>query len=159
MTDALGFILIWGGIATAAMTAITEGAQMLGLSRMSLPFLFGTILSGRRDRATAWGFVIYAVGGLLFAGAYLAAFASVGGGWWLGPALGLLHGVCLVTVVLPLLPFVHPRMASDFEGPSARRRLEPPGRFGLNYGARTPLVALVGQLVYGTILGLAWAAA
>ena len=34
-----GFLVLWGLIATIAMTAILEASQGLGLSRMSLPFL------------------------------------------------------------------------------------------------------------------------
>ena len=42
------FVLVWGLIATALMTTVMEGAQMLGFSRMSLPFLFGTFFTNSR---------------------------------------------------------------------------------------------------------------
>ena len=44
-------------------------------------------------------------------------------------------------------------MASEHDGASARRQLEPPGFMGLNYGQRTPLTTLLGQAVYGAVLG------
>lgn len=152
-------VLVWGAIATAAMTSFAEGAQLLGQSRMSLPFLFGTFVSGRRDRATVWGFLLYSLGALLFAFFYALAFEAIGRAtWWIGGLLGLLHGLFLVTVFLPLLPHVHPRMASEYDGPDAERRIEPPGPFGLNYGSRTPLITVAAQVLFGLVLGAAYAA-
>jgi hypothetical protein len=57
-------------------------------------------------------------------------------------------------VLLPLLPGVHPRMASHRAGPANTASLEPPGLLALNYGVQTPAVAIVAHLVYGTVLGL-----
>jgi hypothetical protein len=59
----------------------------------------------------------------------------------------------LLVALLPLLPYMHPRMASEYDGPSYRRRLQPPGFLALNYGYRTPLATLVAQTIYGAILG------
>ena len=147
-------VLLWGLIATVAMTTILQGAQGLGLSRLSLPFLVGTFFTADRRWATVLGFVAYTMGGWVFALLYFLLFASLGiYTWWFGAAAGLLHGVFLLVCALPLLPHVHPRMASDYDGPSAMRQLEPPGFMGLNYGRRTPLTTLAAQTVYGAILG------
>jgi hypothetical protein len=56
-----------------------------------------------------------------------------------------------------MLPYIHPRLASEFDGPDARKVLEPPGFWGLHYGYRTPLVVLVAQTSYGVILGIGFA--
>ena len=147
-------VLLWGLIATVAMTTILQGAQGLGLSRLSLPFLVGTFFTADRRWAVVIGFLVYTVGGWLFALLYFLLFASLGiYTWWFGAAAGLLHGTFLLVCALPLLPHVHPRMVSEYDGPSAIRQLEPPGFMGLNYGHRTPLTTLVGQTVYGAILG------
>jgi hypothetical protein len=149
-------ILVWGAIATAAMSSLMEGSQLLGYSRISLPFLFGTFFTGRRDRAVILGFALYALGGLLFAGFYALAFVAIGRAtWWLGGAMGLAHGIFLIAVFLPLLPFIHPRMRTDYDGPASRPQLEPPGAFGLNYGRRTPLITVLAQTAFGAILGAA----
>src|SRR5918999_5027183 len=125
-------MMIWGLAATVAMTTILQGAQGLGLSRLSLPFLAGTFLTGDRRRAVIVGFAVYAVGGWLFAFLYFVLFASLGiYTWWLGALAGLLHGLFLLVCGLPLLPFIHPRMASEYDGASAVRQLEPPGFMGL----------------------------
>jgi len=150
----LASLLLWGLIATVAMTTVLQGSQGLGLSRLSLPFLAGTFVTGDRRLAMVLGFVLYTIGGWLFALLYFLFFASIGAAtWWVGAAAGLLHGLFLLTCMLPLLPYIHPRMASEYDGPTAIRQLEPPGFMGLNYGRRTPLTTLLGQTVYGAILG------
>lgn len=153
-------ILLWGFIASAAMATVLEGSQFLGLSRLSLPYLFGTFVTSDRHRAMILGFVLYLLGGWAFAGLYWLMFSDLGfATWWLGAIIGLLHGAFLLLVLLPLLPHLHPRMASEFDDPYAGALLEPPGFAGLNYGRRTPLVTLLGQLCYGIILGAAYSAA
>ena len=56
-TDNLPRLLLWGLIATVAMTTILQGSQGLGLSRLSLPFLVGTLFTGNRNRAVVIGFI------------------------------------------------------------------------------------------------------
>jgi hypothetical protein len=56
-------------------------------------------------------------------------------------------------IFLPLLPYYHPRVATEYDAPTSTRRLEPPGFFGLNYGLGTPAVLLVAQTAYGAVLG------
>jgi len=150
----LGYLILWGLIATVAMTSVLEGSRGLGFSRMSLPFLVGTFFAGNRRWALIVGFVVYTVGGWLFAFLYFFLFASVSiYTWWLGALAGLLHGVFLLVAALPLLPFVHPRMASEYHGATTIRQLEPPGFLALNYGSGTPLSTLLGQALYGATLG------
>jgi hypothetical protein len=147
-------MVIWGLAATVAMTTILQGAQGMGFSRLSLPFLAGTFFVGDRRWAVIVGFAFYVIGGWLFAFLYFVLFASLGlYTWWFGAMLGILHGLFLLVCGLPLLPYIHPRMASEYDGATATRQLEPPGFLGLNYGHRTPLTTLLGQAVYGAVLG------
>jgi len=152
--DNLPRLLLWGLIATVAMTTILQGSQGLGLSRLSLPFLVGTLFTANRNAAVVVGFIAYVIGGWLFAMLYFLFFASIGRGvWWLGALLGSLHGVLLLVGALPLLAYAHPRMASEHDGPRQTFLLEPPGFLGLNYGRRTPLTTLLAQSIYGATLG------
>lgn len=147
-------ILLWGLLATVIMTTIMQGCQGLGLSRLSLPFLVGTFFTANRRIASITGFVLYLAGGWLFAMLYYFIFLRIGtANLWLGMLFGLVHAVFLLVVILPLLPEVHPRLATEYDGPTAARRLEPPGFMGLNYGYRTPLVVLIAHIVYGMMLG------
>lgn len=151
---AFGYLVLWGLLATVTMTSILQASQGLGFSRLSLPFLVGTFLTGRRRSAMVVGFVLYTIGGWLFAFFYYFLFESVGlRTWWFGALAGLIHGLFLLVAALPLLPHVHPRMASDYDGPKADHILEPPGFMAMNYGAATPVTALLAQTVYGATLG------
>jgi hypothetical protein len=154
MSTEFGFLALWCLIATVAMTAILQASVGLGYSRMSLPFLVGAFFTDDRRRAVIWGFVLYVMGGWLFGLLYYALFESVHlATWWFGAAAGFLHGLLLVAFALPLLPFIHPRMASEYHGATMRRQLEPPGFFGLNYGWGTPAVTILAQTAYGATLG------
>jgi hypothetical protein len=67
--------------------------------------------------------------------------------------MGLAHAMFVLVVVLPLLPGLHPRMASEFHGPEPTRLLEPPGFLALNYGYQTPLATIMAHIAYGMVLG------
>jgi uncharacterized membrane protein YagU involved in acid resistance len=146
---------LFGLIATTALTAVMIAAQMAGLTRLDLPLVLGTVVTPDPDRARVAGFFIHLVVGMGFALGYAATFALVHRAtWWLGALLGLLHVAVALMVLLPLLPGVHPRMASHRAGPASKAVLEPPGLLALNYGMQTPTVAIVAHLVYGIVLGL-----
>ncbi len=150
----LGGAFLWGFVGTVLLTTLMSGAQGLGLTRMSIPFLLGTIVTPSRDRAMAVGTGIHLVNGWLFAFLYVAGFEALDTAtWWLGAAGGLLHASFVLTVVMPLLPAFHPRMVSEYFGPTANRQVQPPGFLALHYGRATPLVTLVAHLAYGAVLG------
>jgi hypothetical protein len=147
-------VFLWGLLATGLLTTLMRLSQALHFTRMDVPFLLGTMVTGERDRAKIVGFVIHFFNGWIFAFLYAAFFHGFGfASWWLGAAMGLAHGVFVLVVVLPLLPGVHPRMASDHHGPEPTRLLEPPGFLALNYGYQTPLTTLLAHVAYGTVLG------
>lgn len=146
---------LFGLIATTALTAAMIAAQLLGLTRLDLPLLLGTIVTRNPDRARAAGFFIHLGVGQGFALGYAFFFVLLGQAtWWLGGLLGLLHSAVALTVLVPLLAGVHPRMASYRAGPASTAVLEPPGLLGLNYGTRTPLVTIAAHLIYGIALGV-----
>ncbi len=150
----VGSWLLWGFVATVVLTAILGGSQGLGLTRMNIPYLLGTMFTPNRDRAKLYGIVFHLVNGWLFSLLYVAAFHSWGAAtWWLGAVAGLVHATFVLTVGMPVLPGMHPRMASEQYGPTVVRQLEPPGFLALHYGRRTPFAVLGAHLVYGAILG------
>ena len=112
-------------------------AQLGGLSRLDLPLILGTVVTPDPDRARAAGSIIHLLVGQAFALGYAAAFALLGQAtWWLGGLLGTLHGAVALTVLVPMLVGVHPRMASERAGPASTAVLEPPGLLALNYGTQ-----------------------
>src|SRR3954463_15611213 len=104
---------LFGLLATALLTAIMIAAQMVGWTRLDLPLLLGTIVTEDPDRARVAGFFIHLAVGQGFALGYAATFALFDrAAWWIGGVLGLLHVGVALTVLVPLLPGVHPRIAS-----------------------------------------------
>lgn len=141
--------------ATVALTAILVAAQLAGRTRMDIPMMLGTIVVEDPDRARAVGSLMHLVNGQFFALFYASGFALLNQAtWWLGGLFGLLHGIAALTLIIPLLPGFHPRMASDRQGPRGDIVLEPPGLLGLNYGRATAFVTLGAHFVYGILLGV-----
>ncbi len=150
----IGPILLWGFCATVVLTTVMSAAQGLGYSRMSIPLLLGTAFTASRQRANLYGFALQMANGWLFSLVYALAFESWHrASWWVGALFGLVQALFFLGVLLPLLPHLHPRMASEDQGPTPTRQLEPPGFMALNYGRHTPLVTIAAHLLYGAILG------
>jgi hypothetical protein len=146
---------LFGLLATSALTAVMIAAQLAGLTRLDLPLVLGTLITEDPDRARVAGFLIHLVAGQGFALGYMTTFALLHQAtWWLGALLGVLHVAVALLVLLPLLPGLHPRMASLRAGPASTAVLEPPGLLALNYGLQTPAVAIAAHLVYGASLGV-----
>lgn len=146
--------VLWGFVGTVMLTGLMSGSQGMGLTRMSLPFMLGTMFTADRDRAKLIGFVVHLLNGWWLAAIYAAAFQSWRRAtWWLGAAIGLVHGLFVLLVIMSLLPGFHPRMASEQRGPEPTRQLEPPGFLALNYGRRTPAALLLAHFIYGAVLG------
>lgn len=146
--------LLWGFIATVVLTVMMATSQGLGLTRMNLPYMLGTMFSGRRDDAKLIGFVFHVGNGWIFSLLYIAGFEVLGRAtWWLGALGGLLHAAAVLTIGMQVMPLVHRRMATEQQGPTVMRELEPPGFLALHYGAPTPLSMLASHLVFGAVLG------
>jgi len=147
-------ILLWGFGATIVLTTLTIAGQSLGLTRIDIPFIVGTMFTPNRDRAKIIGVVVHIINGWLFAFVYALFFENMHApSISLGAMIGVVQGIFVVTVLLPALPGVHPRMVSESRGPEPTHLLEPPGFLAVNYGRNTPLVLIVTHGVYGAILG------
>jgi len=147
-------ILLWGFAATIVLTGLTIAAQSLGLTRIDLPFIIGTMVTPNRDRAKVIGALFHVVNGWIVAIVYALFFDQMHAAtWWLGALMGCVQGIFVVVAVLPILPGMHPRMVSDFRGPEPTRLLEPPGFLAVNYGRMTPVVLILVHATYGLILG------
>ena len=146
---------VWGFVATVVLTTVLAGTQGLGLTRMSLPFLLGTLVTSDRDRAKVAGVTIHLVNGWVLALIYLSVFRVLGGGGIArGALIGAVHALFVLTVVLPVLPGIDPRMAGQHRGPTAPRQLEPPGFLALHYGWSTAAVLVAAHVVFGLLLAV-----
>jgi uncharacterized membrane protein YagU involved in acid resistance len=146
--------LLWGFVSTIVLTTILAGSQGLGMTRMNIPYLLGTMITPDRDRAKVVGILFHLVNGWLFSLLYIAAFHAWGSAtWWLGALIGVVHSGFVLVVAMPSLPGMHPRMATEQFGPTVVRQLEPPGFLALNYGFQTPLSVVIAHAIFGAILG------
>jgi uncharacterized membrane protein YagU involved in acid resistance len=143
-----------GFIATLALATLLATSHGLGLTRMNLPYMLGTVVTADRDKARLYGFLVHLLNGWAFSIVYVFIFESRQmASWWFGLLIGLAHALFVLTVGMSLLPALHPRMASERHGPTAHRQLEPPGFMALNYGYQTPVSVFVSHAVFGAILG------
>jgi uncharacterized membrane protein YagU involved in acid resistance len=146
--------LLWGFISTIALSTLSAASQGLGLSRMNLPFMLGTMVTPDRDRARFYGFAIHAFVGWIFSLVYVLMFHALGqADWARGAVIGACHGLFVLVVGMTAMPGIHPRMASEQQGPTATRLLEPPGFMAMHYGVQTPLAVLISHTMFGIILG------
>jgi|SRR5581483_2426446 uncharacterized membrane protein YagU involved in acid resistance len=146
--------ILSGFIATLSLSTLLVTSQGLRLTRMNVPYLLGTIITPERERARLYGFFGHLINGWIFSLLYVYIFeARHMVNWWFGLLLGLAHAMVLLTVGMTLLPSIHPRMATERKGPSARRQLEPPGFMALNYGYQTPISVFIAHAAFGAILG------
>lgn len=141
-------------LGTAVMTAVMELAQARGMTRMSLPYMLGSMVARRRAIVRASGIALHFTNGALFATGYALLFERARrADWRIGAAIGLVHGAVVLVAALPVVQEIHPRMADEDEGPAPTPMLQPPGFAALNYGVRTPAVTLAAHAVYGAIVG------
>jgi uncharacterized membrane protein YagU involved in acid resistance len=150
--------LVWGFASTILLTTLMAGSQGIGFTRMNIPYMLGTMFTPDRDRAKVLGVILHVFNGYVFSLVYVAAFHVWGGpAWWKGASIGLVHAAFVLTVGMPALPGMHPRMASERHGPTVVRQLEPPGFLALHYGIRTPISVVLAHVAFGIVLGVFYA--
>jgi hypothetical protein len=147
--------LAGGFVGTLVLTTVLRSASEIGLTRMDLPFLLGTVVTEDRRWAKVLGYLFHFVLGLLFALLYGTFFVVIGrSSWWLGALLGALHAAFVGTVVANvLLPALHPRIGTPDSAANDIALIEPPGFLMINYGRNTFVVTLVAHIAYGAIVG------
>ena len=126
---------------------MSSASQGLGLTRMNIPYMLGTMFTpeSRSRQARRLRRAPRSTAGSSRSSTSPPSSRWHRATWWLGGAIGLVHALFVLTVGMRLLPGLHPRMASEQHGPTVARQLEPPGFLALNYGVRTPVVAMVSR--------------
>jgi len=147
--------LVWGFASTIVLSTILALSQGIGMTRMNIPYILGTMVTRDRDRAKVLGIAMHVVAGWIFSLVYVLAFHLWGGAtWWKGALIGFVHAAFVLVVLMPAFPGMHPAMASERRGPTVVRQLEPPGFLGLHYGIQTPISVVIAHLIFGVILGM-----
>ena len=133
--------IVAGLAGTAAMTVLMYLAPMMGLPKMDIIGMLGSMFTSNKGTATILGLVTHFMMGGIFAIIYALLWSlGIGSPTWLwGLIFGAVHGVVAI-VTMPLMARMHPR---------------PPEMEG---GMLTMLGQLMGHMVYGLVVALVYAA-
>lgn len=157
--------LVAGLVGTVVMSALMRMAASMGLTKMpAMPLLMGSMVTGDRDTATRFGVVIHylLMGTVLFGLGYAALFTALDdASVTAGAVTGVVHGLALGLIGLPMLPAVHRRVSSTPGAEattvdSGQVSFSAPGLFGSNWGRMTPVGIVAGHLVYGAVVALVY---
>lgn len=144
--------VVWGVAATAAFTLFSLMGRAMGMTRMDLLDLLGSMVApAGSGTAKAIGLVMHHANGaiLAVAWAYGAALFGLPATWWTALAWGVVLTL-LALLMMTTIGAVHPAMR--------RGEQDDPGPAATNFGILTPAGSLAGHLVYGLVLGLTYAA-
>lgn len=141
--------LVAGLVATVAMTIMMYGAPVMGMPRMDIATMLGSMTGVLRGPAAfGVGMVMHFLNGtvifpLIFAAAAQGLAEDLTVVW--GLAWGALLFVLANAVMMPMLGLVHAEVKAG--------RMSAPGFLALNWGMLVPLGSLLGHLLYGLVLG------
>ncbi|MEX2639972.1 MAG: hypothetical protein WD266_04765 [Balneolales bacterium] len=140
--------IVWGVVATFAFTLFSMMGKSMGMTRMDLLDLLGSMMVRPDSTASrSIGAVIHHMNGALLAIAW--AYTVDMAGWPANWFTGLLWGMVLWLLALMMMStigVIHPAIR--------RGEQADPGPGATNFGRMTPLGSLMGHAVYGIILGL-----
>ncbi len=132
--------IIAGVVGTAVMTILMYVAPMMGMPKMDIIGMLGSMITTDKRQATGLGLAMHMMMGILFALVYALLWsAGVGGATALwGIVFGAIHTIA-VLIVMPMMMRVHPR---------------PPE---MDSGPMTMMGQLVGHMVFGLVVALVYA--
>ena len=133
--------IIAGLAGTAIMTMMMYIAPRMGMPKMDMPRILGTMFISKEGTATALGMVIHFMMGAIFAIIY-ALLWRLGLGsatWGWGLIFGAVHGI-VAALMMPIMLRMHPR---------------PPE---MSFGTMMILGVLMAHLVYSLVVALVYGA-
>jgi len=127
--------------ATAAMTMLMYLAPRMGLPKMDIPGMLGSMFTSNKGTATGLGMVLHFMMGVIFALIYALVWSlGIGSPTWIwGLIFGALHAVGVI-VVMPVIVRLHPRSPEVGSGP------------------RAAVGILMAHLLFGLVVALVYAA-
>ncbi|EST38271.1 hypothetical protein N566_08350 [Streptomycetaceae bacterium MP113-05] len=110
------------------MTVVMVMGRMMGMTSMEIALISGGMMTGDERRARILGMVVHLVvmGTVVFGLLYAARFHGTDPATWLaGQVIGLVHGLAVGVMAMPVMDAVHPRTSGTGGG-------FPAGRTGLH---------------------------
>ena len=138
--DLVGAI-VPGLAGTAAMTVLMYVAPMMGMPKMDIVGMLGSMFTTNKGLATVLGLIAHFMAGVVFAILYALLWsAGIGSATWVwGLVFGVVHGIVAI-VMIPLLMRLHPRAPEMAGGLMAKAGM------------------LVAHLIFGLVVALVYAA-
>lgn len=168
----LGAALVAGFAGNVALSLVMAAARAAGVTAMpGMPMLLGSMMAARRKLIRPIGLLLHFVvlGAVVFGLIYAALFTAFdSAAWWVGALIGLVHGVLVGAVVLPVVAAVHPRMRRQpamahagareavVQRPDGTVEVAAPGFMGRCYGAMTPIGIVIAHVVYGIVAAVVY---
>jgi hypothetical protein len=142
--------IIWGVVATIAFTLFSMMGTAVGMTRMDLLDLLGSMVAPPGSTASrAIGAMLHLGNGALLAIAWVYGVTLVGlpANWLTAVGWSVILWA-LALLMMSTMGSVHPAIKKGEQ--------EDPGPAATNFGAMTPVGSLMGHVVYGLVLGLAY---
>jgi uncharacterized membrane protein YagU involved in acid resistance len=140
-------LFLAGFVATSAMTALMYLAPMMGMPKMDIATMLGTMFVASPAAALSLGMLIHLMmGSVVFPVIYHSTLQPE---TRTGTVRGLEFGLALWAVanlmVMPMMGAIHPMVKSGM--------MTAPGFLMLHLGAMAPVGSFIGHLLYGALLG------
>ena len=141
---------ICGVVSSVVMMGFMDNFYMLGLTPFNFEIYLGSLLRGTMNGQQNWilGFFANMMTGGIFGFLYAYGFEYIfkKSSSRLGTALGLLHAIIALAAFFPFFNILHQEVGTG---------LYPHfGFFGSGLGAPTPILLLMGHLLFGASMGM-----
>ena len=134
--------IVAGLVGTAVMTALMYIAPSMGMPKMDILNMLGTMFVEPDDNAMLLGAVAHFMMGVIFAIIYVLLWTTVGigtAGWLWGLIFGVVHGLVAIVAIPIMVGNMHPRPPEMEQGPLMMMGL------------------ILGHAVFGIVVGLVYA--
>lgn len=142
--------VVAGIVATIVFTMILVMAPKMGMPKMDIVSLLGSMFSAKSNPVLGW--TMHLMMGVVFALVYAFIWSLGFGGatWGVGLIFGAIHWL-IVGVVMGMIPMVHVGIK--------RGAVQAPGLWMTKNGGVTAFMGgLVGHMVFGAVVALTYAA-
>jgi hypothetical protein len=138
-------IVVAGLAATAVITVLMYAGPLMGMPRMDIAQLLGSMLLPQGSTAFAMGMMVHFVMGIILVIIYALAWQGLGlaPNWWTGLIFGAVHAVVAAAGIAMMMPVHKEVRAGRLSSPLAAG---PKGMMGL----------LLGHLVFGLVVALVY---
>ncbi len=146
--------IVAGLAGTIAMTVLMMIAPMMGMPKMDIPGMLGSMFSAKGN--TVLGYVMHLMNGVIFAIIYALIWSTgflptnLTGGVVGGLALGLAHWI-IVGLLFAMVPIMHAGIKAG--------EVKAPGLYMTNMGGTMGFIGgMMGHLLFGLVVGVVYAA-